>query len=451
MKNKFINIKNNVNSIINKGSKRSVLAKKNVIASIAIKGLDNGIGFLLVPIVLNYLDQTRYGIWLTMTSIVAWFSYLDVGLGQGLRNKFAEAIALGDNEKARKYVSTTYAILAIISITFCALLLLLNNFLPWSKFLNVQDKFNNELSGLALIVFGFFFLQLTLKLITIIIVADQKPAIKDAILLIGKILILVTIYIFTKTIPGSLIYLGLAYSGIPVFILVIVSFYFFSNEYKKYRPSIHFIKFEYLKDLMGLGWKFFIIQIALVIIMSTDNIIISQLYSPSLVTPYQIANKYFSLVLIGFTIIISPMWSASSEALVKKDYKWIKSSVRKLQWVAIIFSFFSLFMFAISKYIYSFWVGDKVEISYLLSFFWMLFVIIGMFNGIYLSVINSSGSIKLQMGVYIFAMIINIPLSIYFASNLHLGIEGVILATVVCQSLHLVYGPYQYKKLISKY
>lgn len=49
-----------------------------------------------------------------MSSIVGWFVFFDVGLTQGLRNRFAEARAKGDEELARNYVSTTYAILGII-------------------------------------------------------------------------------------------------------------------------------------------------------------------------------------------------------------------------------------------------------------------------------------------------------------------------------------------------
>jgi len=150
-----------------------------------------------------------------------------------------------------------------------------------------------------------------------------------------------------------------------------------------------------------------------------------------------------------FTIVVTPLWSATSEALVEKDYGWIKSSVRKLLKIAFLFSLLSLLMLLISKQVYSFWVGDKIVISYLLSFLWMLFVVIGMFNGIYFSIINASGKINIEMAVYILGMIINIPLSIFFASNLNMGVKGVILATVICQALHLIYLPNQYTRLVS--
>ena len=72
-------------------------AKRHIIYSFGIQGLSILIGLLYVPLLLNYLTQEKYGIWLTLTSILGWFSYFDIGLGNGLRNKLAESIALGNN------------------------------------------------------------------------------------------------------------------------------------------------------------------------------------------------------------------------------------------------------------------------------------------------------------------------------------------------------------------
>ncbi len=123
---------------ITKGHERSVRAKKNIVSSLVIKGASIAISFLTLPITLNYVDSSTYGVWLTMSSIVGWFVFFDVGLTQGLRNKFAEAKTIGDYRLARVYVSTTYAILAIIFVGVWIVFLIVNNFLDWSKILNVS-------------------------------------------------------------------------------------------------------------------------------------------------------------------------------------------------------------------------------------------------------------------------------------------------------------------------
>ena len=72
--------------------------------------------FMLVPLTINYLDTENYGIWLTLTSFISWFSFFDIGLGNGLRNKFAEAKTLGNYTDAQAFVSTAYFTIGCISL-----------------------------------------------------------------------------------------------------------------------------------------------------------------------------------------------------------------------------------------------------------------------------------------------------------------------------------------------
>ena len=82
-----------ISRFINEGDKRSANAKKNIIAMIFLRGLNILTGFLIVPITINYVNASIYGIWLALSSIVIWISYFDFGLPNGFRNKFAEAKA----------------------------------------------------------------------------------------------------------------------------------------------------------------------------------------------------------------------------------------------------------------------------------------------------------------------------------------------------------------------
>ena len=95
------------------GDARTIKANKNIVASAGIKVADTLVYLLLVPLTLGYLNAYEYGIWLTLNSILAWINSFDIGLGNGLRNKLATAIAEGDKEKARAYVSTTFFTLII--------------------------------------------------------------------------------------------------------------------------------------------------------------------------------------------------------------------------------------------------------------------------------------------------------------------------------------------------
>jgi O-antigen/teichoic acid export membrane protein len=100
---------------------------------------------------------------------------------------------------------------------------------------------------------------------------------------------MIIIFILTKTTSGNLIYLGAAFSFTPVLVLLISSIWFYSHEYRKFSPSIKFVRFRYARNLMSLGIKFFIIQIAAVVLYQTSNIIFAQLFGPEQVTPYNVS------------------------------------------------------------------------------------------------------------------------------------------------------------------
>ena len=80
------------------------------------------VSFLVVPLTIDYINPTQYGIWLTLSSIIGWVAIFDMGLGQGFRNRFAEARALGDDTLAHQYVSTTYfAVGCVVSAAYILL------------------------------------------------------------------------------------------------------------------------------------------------------------------------------------------------------------------------------------------------------------------------------------------------------------------------------------------
>ena len=81
---------------------------------------------------------------------------------------------------------------------------------------------------------------------------------------------------------------------------------------------------------MGLGGRFFIMQLSSIIIFTTDNLLITQLFGPAEVTVYDVVYKLFSLISIGHNIILLPLWSGFTDAYVKSDIKWIRKTLKKL-------------------------------------------------------------------------------------------------------------------------
>lgn len=416
-------------SFFTKGHERTIRAKKNIAASFLTKGVSIAINLALVPLTINYVNPSQYGIWLTLTSIVAWFSFFDIGFGHGLRNRFAEAKATGNFEKARIYVSTTYAVLTLIFAGVWVLFFVANFFVDWSKILNAPSELASELSTLAIIIFSFFCVQIILRTINTVIIADQKPAKAAFFDMLGQLIALVTIFILTKTTQGSLIYLGLSFGIAPIIILIFSTFWFFEGEYKYFKPSLNYIKYSAINDIIKLGTKFFLIQISMIVIYQMNNLLITHIGVPEDVAAYNIANKYLGIAIMMFSIIMTPFWSSFTEAYSKNEIIWMKEIKRNLNKLSLIGIMGVILLIFISPYIYYFWIGNSIYIPFNLTIYVGIYTILQILVWLNTPLLNGMGKIKIQIIGYLFALVFHIPLSLLLGSML--GIEGVIISSSI--------------------
>src|SRR5580658_5216524 len=196
------------------GHARTAKANKNIVYSFLIKGLSIACQFALVPLTINYLKPSVYGIWQTIAQIVGWFSFFDIGIGNGLRNKLSEALAKGDTKLARVYISTSYACVAAIFLSLMVLFWVVSPFLDWASLLGLSPNLAGILQRTMLVVFSFFCLQFILNLIGNILFAHQEPALSNLITPLGNLVSLIIIFILTRTTPsGNLFTVSVVFSA----------------------------------------------------------------------------------------------------------------------------------------------------------------------------------------------------------------------------------------------
>ncbi len=434
-------------------NKRTNKAKKNIIASFFVKGLSILSSFLIVPVTLNYLDNEDFGIWVTISSFLVWAGFFDIGLGNGLRNKLAESFAKNDLIESKKYVSTTYFLLSLISLLIFFVFIVLNKFLDWSVILNTKNITNNELQLLALVVFGFFFLRFVLKLVGVVLLADQRPAMNSLLIPLGDLVGLTIIYFISlSSNQGSLFLVGLVYSISPIVVFIFASVYFYSFEYKSIVPSLKYIEIKYARSVLSLGLGFFIIQLSTLTLFQSSNIIVSYLFGPEEVTNYYIAYRYFSIILLLMTIVITPFWSAFTDAWTNNEIDWIKNTISKLLKIWFLLVLLSIILFFSSENFFKIWLGAekyksiviKIDLKLALTTFFLLFS----FGGIFNMFINGVGKIKIQIIFLTIGVLLYFPLVYLFVKVLNMGTESVVIALIIANFYTPIIAPIQYRKLI---
>lgn len=433
--------------IITPTSERSKEMMKNIQTSFIGKFVGIISTLLIMPITINYVNPTQYGIWLTISSIIGWISFFDLGLGNGFRNRFAEARAKGNNQLARQYLSTTYFAITLLVIIIYSMALLLNSLIDWSLFLHVNESYRVELQQIFAIIGGFFCLNMIVGVFGMMLTADQKAGWAAMINGGGQLVSLMVVFILTKVSQGSLVNLALYFSGVPsLFMLVISLIMFRFTRYREFIPHFKDIRINLIRNILSLGIQFFIIYLCIIAIFQMMNIIISREIGPYGVTQYNAANRYFNVIYMIVIIIVTPFWSAFTDAYTKKDYLWMKNVISKLEKMWIISVFFGLIMLLFSSLFYHIWLGDSVKVPFLLSlavFFYIEFQTLG---GIYTFLIDGIGTIKLQTIVYVLFMLISWPTMVL--SCRYFGIVGIVLLPTVVYIVQSTVARLQLKKLM---
>jgi O-antigen/teichoic acid export membrane protein len=435
-------------AFVTTGDTRSLQAKKNIIASFCLKGISIAISLLLVPMTLHYLNATEYGIWLTLSSILTWINFFDIGLGNGLRNKLTEALSLGNIEKAKIYVSTTFAVLFLIMAVFFVAFISMNPLLNWSTILKTPPEAIHGLSAIVIIVFAFFCLQFIFKTVGVIFIAQQKPALNDLLGVLGNVSSLIIIYILTLCTQGSLHKVAVAFSAAPVVVFLLAYvFVFYFSKHKFLRPTWSNVQLSNAKDLMSMSVQFFFIQVGGLVVYATSNLIIIQTLGAEEVTVYNVAYRYFSVAIMVFAIIQSSLWNMYTDAWVKRDYEWIKRIVNKMIKIWALLGGAAVLMLLISGFSYRIWVGEKVTIPVTLSLWLAILVLVNNWSSLWVNLINGIGKIRLSLYASIFSSIIYIPIALFFCRQF--GIVGIVLSSIVAMLPGILICPIQFNKIIN--
>lgn len=433
---------------INPSHQRSSLLVKNILVSFLIKGWSAIVVFMMVPVTLHCLGEYKNGVWLTISSIMLWIDNMDIGLGNGLRNKLAIHLAHNDTVRARSLVSSTFAMLTCIMIPAMLILLLLIYFGDMYGFLNVSPSLVGNLDTVLIVTVVFVCSTFIFKLIGNFYMGLQLPAVSNLLVCIGQTFALAGTYLVYLSGSHSLMWIALVNTAAPFIVYLLAYPITFYNKYPQLRPSFRLVNMAEAKGVMGMGVKFFVMQIAGVVLFMTANILISKLFSPEMVTPYQITYRYFSLMLVVFTVICMPFWNATTDAYERGDMSWIRRANKRLNLMTLGIFVGMIVMVLISNNIYRIWIDKDTIIDIKMSIAMAAYIFILIVSMRYSYFINGIGKLWLQLIFTTSAAILFIPLA-YLIAHLTNNIIWFIAVMCAVNIPGLIVNRIQFDKLIN--
>lgn len=395
------------------------------------------------------LGVDLYGVWSTLLSIITWILFFDFGIGNGIKNSLTKAIAENDLVKARSIIFTGYTAIGFISLFFFLLIL------TFTSYFNVSSVFNTNLldelyfKKVIIVLFAFICVHFVMSFVKQFVYSVQKNALNDFEQMIFFIVLFLILIMGESELSNNILNVAIAY-GISLIIskLILTAIFFKSNS--NLIPKLGSFNKVIMKKLINVGGLFFLLQLVSMSILLSDRFIITQLLGPSHVTSYDIIYRLFATILIIHGIINAPLWAAYTESYHKNDFTWIKSSLKKMNFLVLFLCVLAILLYLMNKEIIAIWIGGEIENSTSVSLSLALYVIVLSWCNNFAFFLNAIGNIKIQFYTLLFGAVLNIPLSILLVRYFGYGISGVVIATILSLLPFAIIGPIQVIRILYK-
>ena len=358
-----------INTVIAYGKKMMRIAKSNkgilfnVGAAAVVKALAALVQLALLPAYMHYFgNQAVLGAWLSMVGILSLIIQLDMGIGNGLRNRLTYALAVNDCEEAKKNVSSSYTMIGLFVALIGTSCVIITRFVDWNILLNIPtDTVPREmLTETATIMIVSIFVYFVLNLIFNVFNSAQMTALVSLIGLIQNTLML----FFLLAAPPSgnvvqslrmLAWINLFCMNAPVMVATLIAF---STRFINIRPNLHYFSLPCVKSIFRLGFLIFMVQFFW-LFTGHNEIFIARLFSPVDVVEYQSYLRVFGLAGIFFGLIMSPLWSATTKKMAQNQHMWIMKLYRCLLLIAAAASLLIFALIPMTEYIFTLWLNEN--------------------------------------------------------------------------------------------
>jgi O-antigen/teichoic acid export membrane protein len=386
-----------------------------------------------VPLTFRYLGQERYGIWMVLASIISAMSFADLGIGNGLMNAVSEAFGKDDYQLMREYVSSAFFLMVGLAAIFAAVGGASYPFVPWMRLFNVRsEQVASEGARAFLVLFCWFVMNIPLGVVTRVQSGMQLGYLSNTVNAIGGIVSLLSLLLVIAD-RGSLAWLVFS-STIGVIIATALNAWLLLRKHPWLFPLPRTFRRSSASRIMSMGLMFFVLQCAIALGYTSDNIVIAQVLGATAVATYSVPQKLFSVVSMLVSMALTPLWPAYGEASSRGDFRWVRraffGSIRVSLAIAVPFC---VFLVLTGPKFLEIAVGKSLHAPTSLLVVLAIWGIVYSISAPIAMLLNGAGILRAQSVLAVIASVSNLALSIYLTR--HLGVIGVCLGSIVTQLL----------------
>jgi O-antigen/teichoic acid export membrane protein len=383
-----------------------------------------------VPLALHYLGVELYGIWLVLTSAVAWLAFAKLGVTPSLLNHLAAAEGRADAARAPGLVATAWWLQVAIAGLLTVLLIVIVPALPLGKLINARAGVDLAAVRQAVTILWLgVLLALPLQVAATVFQAKQEGYLAHGWDLLRSVLRLGGTVVAVRLDLG-ITGLAAAYAFAPLLAGVGSVLHVFGRRHRALAPRLRQVSRQSAAQLLRTGLQFTGLTIGALVISYTDNIVIAQVMGPVHVPPYAVTFMLAQLFIALEMFVLDAAWPAYVEAASRGDGSWVRAMhfrlVRTAFMGAVVAGAALLFM---GRPIVRLWAGEAAVPSIALLATMALLLAVQSVQLCYGRLMTALGRVRTNMLLGLANAAINLPASILLAR--WIGLPGVALGTMV--------------------
>jgi O-antigen/teichoic acid export membrane protein len=417
------------------------------------KGVSGLSLFITIRLLLDYLGNDNYGLWVLVFTLFQLVLLIDFGIQSSLKTKIPVLIYERKSELIKTYIKSTYKISGYIAVFIFLLFLFFSFFIDLKSAFNVDFQTKPFITFLFILNVFFFCINFIANIHKSLYVAFLNGKYSEesiAVNQIGLLLLYALLIIFFPNITSEqkLIVISII-NGLFTFLVNIgYTFRFFKMEKLNLSTTLKVEK-DFIKDILKLGFKYMLIQVCFALIFYSDNYIVSCFFSPTEITPFDIVAKLFQFPLMILFAAISPLWSMFAKNYIEKNKESLLKSFKKFNLYFIGISIIVIIGVLISPYIIFLWIKEPIIIPSYLILLTAIFTLLRIYATFFTFFLNGVGNLNTYIYLLIISVIIKIPLAYYFI-DLGFGINSVVISSIILMLAWVLIIPFKCYSLVNK-
>jgi O-antigen/teichoic acid export membrane protein len=410
---------------------------QGMLSSMLSKGVVLGVSAVSIPITVRYLGPENFGVWVTISTALSMLLVLDLGVANSLTNFISEAYANDDSQYASTYSTTALGAATVLALLLGAAAWLIWPTLHWERLFHLTSSAEAPVVGRAVAAaLVIFLVGLPAGLAPKILGGYQELRAGNLFVAAGSVCNLISIVVLVHLHAG-LVALVIASSAslVGANLLCLLWLWYFHKPWLL--PRVAHLKAAAARRMMKTGSEFFMLQIAGLVVLNSDNLVVTHYLGPAQVAPYSVAWRLVGYSAVVQTLMVPSLWPAYSEAFARGDTAWVRRTFKRTMWVTMGVAVASSAFFAVAgRWIIGVWAGRAAVPSEELMLMMCVWVLLSTFMTNTATVLVAKGQTQLQAWCSLGAAVVNLVLSVYWVQRI--GAFGVILGTIVSYLVVLV-------------